>query len=144
MPGVRHTRMVSRDEQPTNAAPIGYVIGRGWAADFLTRLAFPVLAVPPRALYRVLLHGRGFELPVERSERMVGFYVTYYVAARSAGQAEARAVERVTDRWQNFYPEARGALVVAVEEVQRLQQRLARRSRTGFSFYSDEEEPSAE
>ena len=73
-------------------APIGHIIGRGWAADFLTRLAPPVLAVPPNALYRVLLHSRGFELPVEQSERMVGFYVTYYVPTRSVGQVKARAV----------------------------------------------------
>ena len=131
---------MSGDDQRLNDAPIGHVIGRGWAADFLTRLAFPVLAVPPKALYRVLLSGRGFELPVEQSEPMVGFYVTYYVPARSADQAGARAVGYVTERWQNFYSEARGGLGVVVEEVERLPQRFARRARSGFAFYSDEQE----
>lgn len=130
--------MTSGNDQGPNHAPIGHVIGRGWAADFLTRLAFPVLAVPPKALYRVLLRGRGFELPVEQSEPMVGFYVTYYVPARSADEAGARAVGYVTERWQNFYSEARSELGVVVEEVERLPQRFARRARSGFAFCSDD------
>jgi hypothetical protein len=128
---------MSGDDQRLNDAPVGHVIGRGWAADLLTRLAFPVLAVPPKALHRVLLRGYGFELPVEQSEPMVGFYVTYYVPARSAGQAGARAVRYVTERWQVFYSEARGELGVVVEEVERLPQRFARRARSGLAFYSD-------
>ena len=133
---------MSGDDQRPNDEPIGYVIGRGWAADFLTRLAFPALAVPPKALYRVRLRGWGFELPVEQTEPMVGFYVTYYVPAGSADQAGTRAVGYVTERWQNFYPEARGELAVVVEEVERLPQRFARRARSGFAFYSDEQETS--
>ena len=116
---------------------MGYVIGRGWAADFLTRLSAPVLAVPPKALYRVLLHGHGFELPVEHSEPMIGFHVTYYVAARSARHAEGLALRRVAERWQSVYAEAEGDLNVVVQEVQRLQERFARRGRSGFSFYYD-------
>jgi len=132
--------MTSEDGQGPNDAPTGHVIGRGWAADFLTRLAFPALAVPPKALYRVLLRGRGFELAVEQSEPMVGFYVTYYVPARSADAAGARAVGYVTERWQNFYSEAKGELEVVVEEVERLPQRFARRARSGFAFYSEDQE----
>jgi hypothetical protein len=131
---------VLRDDQSENDAPIGYVIGRGRAADFFTRLALPVLALPPDGLYRVLLHGRGFELPVKQSEPMVSFLVTYYVAARSKNRAETRAVKRVTERWRNLYAEARGELVVVAEEVERLPQRFARRSRSGFAFYPDEQQ----
>ena len=43
---------------------------------------------------------------------------------------------------RRFYAEAKGDLVVAVEEVERLKRRVVRRSRTGFSFYGDDDETS--
>jgi hypothetical protein len=134
---------MSRDDDSPSAEPIAYVLSRGFAADFLTRLAFPVLAVPPRTLYRVVVHGRGFVLPVEQSDPIVGFRVTFCVAARTEDDAKKRAMQRARDRWETFYAEATGELVVAVDEVERLGRRFARRSRTGFSFYGGDDETSA-
>lgn len=134
---------MSVDDDASGSEPIAHVIGRGRLVDFLTRLALPVLAIPPRALYRVVVHGRGFELPVEQSNPVVGFDVTYYVAARTADDAETRALQRARDRWETFYAEATGALVVAAAEVEPLPHRFARRSRTGFSFFSDADGTSA-
>lgn len=134
---------MSRDTDSPDAEPIAYVIGRGRAADFLTRLAFPAIALPPRSLYRVVVRGHGFELPIDGEEPVVAFRVTFYVAARTADEAGMRAMKRASDRWETFYYEARGELVVAVDQVERLHRRFVRRSRSGMSFYgADRRSPS--
>ena len=108
--------------------------------DFLTRFALPVLAIPPRRLYAVRVHGRGFQVPVEGADPLVGFHVTFYVAARSPDEASAGALRRARDRWETFYPEATGDLLAAVERVELLRHRFERRSRSGYSFYEKGEQ----
>jgi hypothetical protein len=66
----------------------------------------------------------------------IGFYITYFVAARNVRSAEARAVQRLRDRWEAFYSEASGELIIEVHEIERLRQRFRFRWRQGFAFYS--------
>lgn len=128
------------DRALRDASADGRLLQRGGVAGLLARLAFPVLALPPRALHRVLLHGQGIELPVEDGAPAVGFYVTYYVPARTAEAAGARAVRELRDRWRRAYAGARGELEVGIEEVERLPGRFARRARTGLVFYAGEQD----
>lgn len=135
---------MAQDENSPNAEPVAFLIGRGRILDFLTRLAMPVAAIPPRNLYSVLVHGRGIQLVVQESNPIVGFHVTFYIAARTADDATERALLRARDRWETFYPEANGQLDLAVEQVKLLDHRFVRRSRTGFVFYCDENETLAD
>lgn len=115
--------------------PIAYVISHGRIADFLRRLSRPVFAWPGRSLYRVVLHGHGFVLRLEGLPPKIGFYITYFVAARNVRAAEAKALQRLNDRWETFYDDATGQLLVEVEEVEELDARFLMRSRYGLAFY---------
>jgi len=78
----------------------------------------------------VVVRGHGFRMPVERSDPIVGFSVTFHVA-RARPWTQPRALQRARDRWETFYAEATGDLVLAVAGVERLRPRFVRRSRTG-------------
>lgn len=120
-----------------DAEPIGYVVSHGWLADFLMRLSRPVVAWPGEHLFRIVLHGTGFVHHVEGVPPRRGFYTTYFVAARDVRTAEAKAMQRVRERWETFYDDATGELSLTVEETERLPERFLRRSRLGFAFYSE-------
>ena len=128
--------MAARDD---GEEPVAYVISRGRLADFLLSLSLPVFAWPGRQLFRVVLHGSGFVLPVDGRPSSVGFYITYFVAGRDVRSAERKAAERLNERWANVYDEAAGELIVETEEVERLDDRFMWRSRSGFVFYSSDE-----
>lgn len=119
--------------------PVGYVVSNGWLFDFLHRLSIPVLAWPGQSLFRVVLHGHGFVLPVQGLPPRIGFFTTYFVAARNVRNAEARAKQRLTDRWATFYPDAEGELQLEIEDLERLHERFRKRSHHGFAFYSTDD-----
>ncbi|HEX6097813.1 MAG TPA: hypothetical protein VF432_15920 [Thermoanaerobaculia bacterium] len=123
-----------------NEEPVAYVVTRGWLADFILRLTRPVVAWPGQELYRVVLHGHGFVHSVAGLPPRIGFYTTYFVAARDVRSAEGKAVQRLRERWDTFYSdEATGDLVIDVEESERLPQRFLRRSRWGLAFYRNDD-----
>lgn len=127
--------MSSHDEEP-----VGYVISRGRIADFLLGLAFPAIAWPGQSLYRIVLHGHGFVWNVEiLPEPWIGFYVTYFVAARDVRTAEATAQKRLRDRWDAFYADdVTGELIVEIDDIEQLEERFLARSRYGMAFYRGE------
>jgi hypothetical protein len=99
----------------------------------------PVFALPGRTLYRVLVCGRGISLPVEGDAPICGFFVSVFVAARSADEAERDALTRVRARWQRYADRATGELELSVEESEALAVRFVLRPVPGFVFFQDED-----
>lgn len=104
---------MARDDERMDHDPdetVGYVIGvGGWLGallHFLGGFQRPVVALRGRHLYRVLLEGSGFELPVEGADaeypNPTGFFTTRFVAAPSRLDAEAAARRRVLAEWQGL------------------------------------------
>ena len=127
----------SEDDQE----PEYFVLSQGWFVDFLLRFPTPVLALPGRNLYRVLVHGHGFSEPVEDSEPIVGFYTTVIASAKDRLEAEQKAIMKVKDRWDTFHPDATGGLFVDIEETRLIEERFKLRSILGFSLYSEDDPP---
>jgi hypothetical protein len=120
--------------------PVGYVVSHGRIADFLLRFVLPVIALPGRSIFRVVLHGHGFVHHVEGLPPRIGFYITYFVASREARTAEAKAQKRLRERWETFYADdATGELLVETEEIEMMAERFLARSRWGIAFYSEDD-----
>lgn len=115
--------------------PIGHVLSGGRIFDLLAKISAPVIALPGRTLHRVVIHGSGINLPVEQDDPIIGFYITYFVAARHVREAEAKAFTAVRNRWETFYSEATGELQLEVHEIEALDTRFRSRSRLGFAVY---------
>ena len=126
-------------KSPDTREPIGHTLSAGWLVDFLGKLSLPVIAWPGQSIFRALLHGYGIVLPIEESDSCIGFYTTYFVAARSVRAAEMKAVAQLQARWRTFCPQASGQLHVDVEDLKRINTRLHIRARYGMEFYSSDE-----
>lgn len=121
--------------------PVAYIVSRGRLADFILRWSLPAIAWPGQSLFRVVLHGHGFVHTVEGLPPRIGFYVTYFIAARNVRAAEASAIQRLADRWETFFAhETTGQLIIETHETERLQDRFLRRSRWGMAFYNSADE----
>ena len=87
--------------------PIAFVIGPsgfiGTFLRFLRRFQLPVVALGRRHMYRVLLEGSGFELPLDTDDpNPNGFFATRFVAASTRTEAEAFARASVIRDWQGL------------------------------------------
>lgn len=119
--------------------PIAFVLSRGWLGDLIYGFSLPVVALPGRRIYSVRLHGSGISLPVEGAPTpIVGFHVTYHVAASAVRAAEERAVSRLKDWWDTFYEDTAGQLEIEIEETREFGGWFRRRSRSGFAYYHRE------
>jgi hypothetical protein len=135
-----HRVHMSEENDEESSEPIAYVVSQGRIADFLIGFTLPVIAMPGRSIFRVLLHGSGFVQELEGLPPRIGFYVTYFVASRDVRSAEATTHKRLRDRWDTFYADdARGELTIATEEIERVEERFLARSRLGMSFYSSDD-----
>lgn len=96
--------------EPENDETIGSVIGVGGVLGvllrFLGKFQIPVVALGKRNLYRVMIQGSGFELPVEGSgpddPNPNGFFTTRFVAASSRSEAEEKAGAHALSDWQGL------------------------------------------
>ena len=122
---------LSSDSEPE---PIGYAISSGWR-DLFWWLPRPVIAWRGRDIYRVLVHGSGFELSFPGiPEPARGFMTTRFVAAASVREASDAAFASVYREWS-----AAGRTSVPTleaDEIEPLERRFVLRSPRGFSFYS--------
>jgi len=122
--------------------PAGYIIGStSRIVRFLQKCQLPVFALGSERIHHFVLHGQGFTLPLENEEKsLIGFYVNVWVAAPGLREARERAVARVREFWSDFGYEtnAGGQPAIEVAESSVLRDRIRRRWRTGFAFYSEE------
>lgn len=117
---------------------VAHILSAGPLVDFLRKICLPAVALPGYSVFRVLLHGHGFMLPVAESEPIIGFYTTYFVSGKNVRAAEGKALRRLRHQWEMFYPQASGELKIDVEELQRLDTKVVCGSRYGMAFYSSE------
>ena len=61
--------------------PAMHLLGRGLWRNLLARFPRPVLAFGEQSLFRVMLHGAGFVLPIGTAEPASGFVTAVFVAA---------------------------------------------------------------
>jgi hypothetical protein len=95
---------------PGSDQPSGFALGVGGPTAallrFLRRFRLPVLALGKQHLYRVMLEGGGFELPLEPPDphepNPTGFFTTRFVAAYTRADAEAKAKAHVVREWQGL------------------------------------------
>ncbi len=122
---------------------IGGVIGA--MLQGFRRFALPSIAVGQKDLYRVLVMGTGFELPVEgTNEKPIGSFTTRFVPARSRLEAEALAKSCVLREWQglSLFSHFTGIEepLLSVCESEAIQGWLCRKGQ-GFTFYCADESP---
>jgi hypothetical protein len=118
--------------------PIGHVLGTGTWRDLLSGIPRPVLATGAQQLYRVLLHGSGFSLPLrDGGEPIVGFFTTRFVAATNVRDAEIKARSSVLREWKRRGYEgcAGSSPILELEDLEILHSRFRLRSGAGFTFY---------
>jgi hypothetical protein len=93
------------DDEPA-ASVIGISGILGVLLRFLRKFQLPAVALGKYNLYRIMIQGSGFELPVEAADANEhnpnGFYTTRFVAARSRLEAEALAKTHVLREWQGL------------------------------------------
>jgi hypothetical protein len=118
-----------------------YILGTGTWRDFLPRLPKPVFALGAKELYRALVHGDGFALPVDGGRSVVGFYTNRFVAAATPQEARRLAITSVQSEWKHRgYEKRAGQVALTVEELHVLSERFRYRSGSGFTFYSQSAE----
>jgi len=91
-------------------------------------------------LYRVLVQGEGFELPIEGSnDRLIGFFTTRFVAACSRLEAESLAQLHVVREWQGLslmsYFTGTDEPCLSVIESEAIEGWFRPNKGQGFSFY---------
>jgi hypothetical protein len=112
-----------------------------WWRDLLPTLPRPVFALGTSDIYRVMVHGSGFKLPLEDGSSAVGFFTTRYVAASTASDAKQIAAAVVHGEWRGRgHENAVGSVMLAIEEHAALSERFRLRSATGFVFYAQGED----
>ncbi len=116
-----------------------YVLGKGTWLDLVPTLPRPVFALGSKHLYRVMIHGSGFTLPVNLSNPATGFFTARFVAARNRHDAERIALDRVASEW-NSYRDAAGDATLSVDGSEALAEHFRLRSGIGFTFYSESDE----
>jgi hypothetical protein len=118
--------------------PIGHVLGTGTWRDLLPRVPRPVFVVGSQQLYRVLIHGSGFSLPLsDGGEPISGFFTTRFVAASNVRDAEIKARSSVLREWKRGGYEARAdsSPILELEDVEIVHARFRLRSGAGFTFF---------
>ncbi len=133
--------------------PVGWVVRPSGAVPsviwlirrLVRRVPRPVIALPGRDLYRVLICGRGFALPVEGERgEPTGFFTTRFVAARSRQDAESIALSRVRKDWSGWSLLSHLTGVeepqLAVDETEALVERVRLRRGAGYVFFRDSPE----
>jgi hypothetical protein len=116
----------------------GYFLGTGTWRDLLPRIPRPVLAIGAQQLYRVLIHGSGFSLPLrDGGERIVGFFTTRFVAAANVRDAEIKARSSVLREWKRrgYEASAGSSPILELEELEVIHSRFRFRSGAGFTFF---------
>jgi hypothetical protein len=117
-----------------------FLLGTGSWRDRLPRVPRPVLAVGSRMLYRVLVEGSNFVLPLDgRGSPITGFFTTRFIAARSRAEAETRAHSLVLRDWkrQGFEAQVGGAPKLTTDKSETLRSRFRLRSGGGFTFFGE-------
>ena len=117
---------------------VAHVIGRGFWRDLLASLPWPVFAFRNESVFRVMLHGTGFVLPIADAEPARGFVTTFFVAADTIRAAESKARTRVLQEWVRHGADRSSGShpVLEVEEIVALSIRFRWRSGGGFLFYN--------
>jgi hypothetical protein len=118
--------------------PIGHVLATGTWRDFLPRIPRPVFVIGAQQLYRVLIHGSGFSLPLsDDSETISDFFTTRFVAAANVRDAETKARSSVLREWKRRGYEARAGSspVLELEDLAMVHSRFRLRSGAGFTFF---------
>lgn len=115
-----------------------HVVSAGRWIDFFRKIPLPVLAVGNKEIYRVMVHGKDFVLPIRDSKPGVGFFTTCFVAARDVRSAKNLALKLTADHWQKWgYEKISGSTpTLEVEEVTVLVSRFRFRRGTGYTFYA--------
>jgi hypothetical protein len=122
--------------------PIGHVLGDGTWRDLLPRIPRPVLAIGAQQLYRVLIHGSGFSLPLRGGgEPIVGFFTTRFVAAANVRDAEIKARSSVLTEWKRrgYEASAGASPILELEDLEVVHSRFRLRSGAGFTFFAASE-----
>jgi hypothetical protein len=147
----------THDESPPADEGAGedhyYVLGVGGFGGvvlrFLNRFRRPVVALRGRSLWRVMVRGGGFELPVEPTaeggrENPTGFYTLRYVAASTRLEAEALAKANVLREWQGLslmgHFTGVDEPVLQAEESVEVEGWFWRNGGKGFTFFRQDDE----
>lgn len=133
------------DEFAAHVIGVGGFVGA--LLRFLRWFQLPAVALRGRTLYRVMLEGGGFVLPVDPSDPRdcpaIGFYTASFVAARTRLEAEALAREHVIADWQGLSLLSHFTGVdeptLRVSECEAIDGWFKRRKRQGFVFFGDDE-----
>jgi hypothetical protein len=99
-----------RDALAADAEPVEYfdlVLGiagpLGWVLRIFRYFSLPIIAFGGRRLYRVLIEGEGFELPLKSvATYPTHFFTTRFVPARTALEAETRARKLILLEWNGL------------------------------------------
>ena len=127
---------------PESDEPSYCVFGTGTWRDLFPRIPRPVLAIGTQQLYRVVIHGTGFSLPLDgRDESIIGFFTTRFVAAVNVRDAEIKACASVSTEWKQCGHEACAECspLLELEELELVHGRFRLRSGAGFAFYAASE-----
>jgi hypothetical protein len=118
-----------------------YLLGTGTWRDWLPTLPRPVFALGEKEIYRVMVHGDGFALPIGNGKCARGFFTTRYVAAATAREAKRIATAYVEADWKRLgHDDTAGSATIVIEQIAVLGDRFLLRSGGGFSFYSETDE----
>jgi len=120
-----------------------FLLGSGTWRDLLPRPPRPVLALAPKALFRVLVEGSGFMLPVAGNTRLsTGFFTERFVAARNNSEAETAAQYSVLRAWrrQGFEARTNALPELRVDESEVVRACFRLRSAGGFVFFGESDD----
>jgi len=120
-----------------------FLLGTGTWRDLLPRMPRPVFALSPKTLYRVLLEGSSFVLPVVGSARpIVGFFTVRFVAARARLEAEEKAQFAVLRDWRRQGFQTRTGVLpdLRIDSSEALRAHFRLRSGEGFAFFGDSDD----
>jgi hypothetical protein len=123
--------------------PVCHPLGTGGWSDLLPRIPRPVWAVGKQQLYRVLIEGSEFSLPlVGGGEPMVGFFTTRFVAAANVRDAEMKARSCVLREWKRrgYEASAGSSPLLQIDALEPIDSRFRLRSGAGFTFFNAPEE----
>lgn len=101
------------------------------------------MAIGKLSMYRVMVEGGGFELPLQNTkEKCVGFYTTRFVTASSRLEAESKAKAHIVREWQGLslmshFTGTEEPLLTVVESSS-VEGCVRRSAGLGFSFYEAE------
>ncbi len=114
----------------------------------LQRAPRPVIALPGKGLFRVLLQGSGFRLAVQGGDPCVGFFITWTISATSRKEAQEQALMKTRSNWSGWsllsLDTGLPKPVLEVLESEEVEGWCRFRERTGYVFYRHDDVDSAE